>query len=207
MRPLLRAVAPAKLRRSLRRKLDSEMRRLKAPRMIWGYQDASGAWREQTRISDTVYFNHPEGIFIGDGVFVWHHTILDGTGELTIGEGSMISSWVGIFTHSVALSVRVYGRHYQEVPDAEKKGLITAPVRIGKYVVVGAGTIISPGVTIGDGAAVLPGSVVDRDVGPFEAVSGNPARVVRDVRKFDKRLLRESKDPRLAEWYDEWQET
>jgi acetyltransferase-like isoleucine patch superfamily enzyme len=184
------------------------MRRLKTPKMIWGYQDASGAWREGTRISDTVFFNRPERVFIGNNVFVWHHTILDGTGGLTIGEGSMISSWVGVFTHSVGMSVRVYGRHYHEVRDAEKKGLIRAPVSIGKYVVVGAGTIISPGVTIGDGAAVLPGSVVDRDVGTFEAVSGNPARVVReDVRKFDKRLLRESRDPRLTEWYNEWQET
>lgn len=173
--------------------------------MVWGYRDASGAWLERTRISDTVFFNHPEKIFIEDGVFVWHHTILDGTGGLTIGEGSMISSWVGIFTHSVALSVRVYGRHFQEVPDTEKKGLVTAPVRIGKYVVVGAGTLIYPGVTIGDGAAIGPGSIVKRDVGPFEGVSGDPARVVTDMRKFDKRLLRESKDPQLVEWYNEWQ--
>lgn len=204
MRPLLRTVVPANLRRSLRRKLNSEMRRLKAPRMVWGYQDASGAWREQTRISDTVFLNRPERVFVEDFVFIGHYTILDGTGGLTIGEGSGISAWVGIFTHSVHLSLRIYGRHYREVPDAEKKGFRVAPVRIGKYVGVGAGTIILPGVTIGDGAAITAGTLVNRDVGPFEVVSGNPGKVIGDTRRFDKRYL---KDPQLMEWYREWQET
>lgn len=203
MRRLLRAVVPGGLRRSLRRKLNSEIRRLKAPKMIWGYQDASGAWRERTRISDTAYFNNPQNIFIGDGVYVGHYTILDGTGGLTIDEGSGMSDLVAIFTHSVHMSWRVYGRHYEEVPDTEKQGFSVAPVRIGKYVTVAAGTIIVPGVTIGDGAIITPGSVVKRDVGPFEVVSGNPARVVGDARNLDKRLLR--RDPRLAEWYYEWQ--
>lgn len=204
LRPLLRTVVPAHLRRYLRGKLNSEIRRLKAPRMVWGYRDASGAWREQTRISDTVFLNRPERVFVEDFVFVGHYTILDGTGGLTIGEGSGISAWVGIFTHSVHLSLRIYGRHYREVPDAEKKGFRLAPVRIGKYVGVGAGAIILPGVTIGDGAAITAGTLVNRDVGPFEIVSGNPGKVIGDTRRFDKRYLR---DPQLMEWYREWQET
>lgn len=204
LRPLLRTMVPANLRRYLRGKLNSEIRRLKAPRMVWGYQDASGAWREQTRISDTVFLNRPERVFVEDFVFVGHYTILDGTGGLTIGEGSGISAWVGIFTHSVHLSLRIYGRHYREVPDAEKKGFRLAPVRIGKYVGVGAGAIILPGVTIGDGAAITAGTLVNRDVGPFEIVSGNPGKVIGDTRRFDKRYLR---DPQLMEWYREWQET
>jgi len=206
MRRLLRTVTPAGLRRYLRRKLISEMRRLKAPKMVWGYRDSSGAWRERTRISDTVFFNHPENVFIGEGVFIGHYTILDGTGGLTIGEGSGTSDLVAIFTHSVQATWRVYGRHHEEVPNAEKRGFLVAPVRIGKYVTVGAGTIVAPGVTIGDGAMIIPGSVVRKDVGPFEVVSGNPARVVADARKLDKRTLREARDPRLATWYDEWQE-
>lgn len=59
----------------------------------------------------------------------------------------------------------------------------------------------------GDGAAIDVGSVVRRDVGPFEGVSGDPARVVSDMRRRDRRVLRQSKDPRLVEWYNEWQET
>lgn len=41
---------------------------------------------------------------------------------------------------------------------------------------IGAGAIILPGVRIGQGAMVGAGAVVTRDVPPFTAVVGNPAR-------------------------------
>ena len=195
--------ALGRLPRFLRVRLSSGIRRLRSPKMIWGYQDASGAWRERARISDSVVRNVPEKIFVGDGVFVGHYTVLDGTGGLTIGEGTAIGDLVGIFTHSVHVSWRVYGRHFEEVPDDEIKGFQNAPVRIGRYAMDGTGTTVLPGVTIGDGAAIKPGSVIKRDVGPFELVEGNPARVVGDMRNIDKRLLRNN--PQLAEWYYEWQ--
>jgi acetyltransferase-like isoleucine patch superfamily enzyme len=44
---------------------------------------------------------------------------------------------------------------------------------------VGAGVIILPNVTIGEGALVGAGSVVTRDVAPFTIVAGNPARFIR----------------------------
>ena len=44
---------------------------------------------------------------------------------------------------------------------------------------VGAHTSILPGVTIATGAVVAANSVVTRDVGPYELVAGNPARLVR----------------------------
>jgi acetyltransferase-like isoleucine patch superfamily enzyme len=36
-----------------------------------------------------------------------------------------------------------------------------------------------PGVTIGEGAIILPGSVVVRDVDPYNVVGGNPAKKIR----------------------------
>lgn len=36
-----------------------------------------------------------------------------------------------------------------------------------------------PGVTIGEGAVVLAGSVVTKDVDPYTVVGGNPAKIVR----------------------------
>jgi maltose O-acetyltransferase len=49
-------------------------------------------------------------------------------------------------------------------------------VRIGRDVWIGGGAIILPGVTIGDGAVIGAGSVVTRDVGAGETITGNPAR-------------------------------
>lgn len=170
--------------------------------MVWGYADASGAWRGRTRISDTACLYHPERIFIEDNVFVWHYTLLDGTGKLIIGEGSQIGAWVGVFTHSSHIAIRLYGWHYQEVPEEEKKGYVVAPVTIGKYVFIGAGSKILPGVSIGDGALVSAGSIVTRHVKAFEIVAGNPAEPVGSTRPLDERYLR---NPQLREWYNQWQ--
>lgn len=55
----------------------------------------------------------------------------------------------------------------------------TARVSIGGNCFIGAGALICPGVTIGDGVIVAAGSVVRRDVPGDCVVSGNPARIVR----------------------------
>ncbi len=68
---------------------------------------------------------------------------------------------------------------------------------IGNDVWIGREATILPGVTIGDGAVIGAQAVVTKDVGPYEVVAGNPARVVRT--RFDdadvERLLR-------ARWWD-----
>jgi maltose O-acetyltransferase len=52
-------------------------------------------------------------------------------------------------------------------------------VEIARDAWVGAGVIILPNVTIGEGAVVGAGSVVTRDVAPFTIVAGNPAKLIR----------------------------
>ncbi len=197
-----RVLIPYKLRRLVRHRIDSLVQSLKAPRMVYGYMDVCDNWREKTRISDTVFFYRKENVTIGDNVFIWHYTIIDGTGGIEINEGAQIGAWVGIFTHGSHMSIRIYGRHYQEIPESEKKGYIIKPVKIGKYVFIGARSIIFPGVTIGDGALVSAGSFVTKNVKPFEIVSGNPAETIGDTRKLDKRYM---KDPTIKSWYEEWQ--
>lgn len=170
--------------------------------MVWGYRNTSGKWQEKTRISDTVFFYHQENIVISDNVFIWHYTIIDGTGGIEIGEGSQIGAWVGIFTHSSHVSIRLYGKYYQDIPESEKVGYLVKPVKIGKYVFIGAGAIIFPGVEIGDGALISAGAFVTKNVKPFDIVSGNPATIAGDTRRLDKRYL---KDPAIKSWYEEWQ--
>ena len=54
-------------------------------------------------------------------------------------------------------------------------------ITVGHKVWIGAGAIILPGVTIGDGAMVAAGSVVTRDVPARTVVAGNPAREIGSV--------------------------
>ena len=57
----------------------------------------------------------------------------------------------------------------------------TAPVIIGKNVWIGGGTIILPGVTIGDNTVIGAGSVVTKDIPDDSIAVGNPAKVIKNL--------------------------
>ncbi|WP_426190296.1 acyltransferase [Massilia sp. DWR3-1-1] len=52
-------------------------------------------------------------------------------------------------------------------------------IRIGNDVWLGAHVTVLPGITIGDGAVIAAGAVVNRDVGKNEIWAGIPARKIR----------------------------
>lgn len=54
---------------------------------------------------------------------------------------------------------------------------------IGNDVWIGAHSLIKSGITIADGAVIGMGSVVTKDVGPYEIWAGNPAKLIR--KRFD----------------------
>ncbi|MBO7272274.1 MAG: acyltransferase [Bacteroidaceae bacterium] len=53
-------------------------------------------------------------------------------------------------------------------------------IRIEDHVFLGAKTIISKPVTIGKGSIVGAGSVVTKDIPPYQIWAGNPARYIKD---------------------------
>ena len=204
IRDIVRVLLPSWYRNNIRYHIDSMVRKLKSPHMRWGYRNLNGEWQEKTRISDTVYFNHPERIIIEDNVYVGHFSILDGTGRLLIEEGAQLAGWNGIYTHSSHISIRLYGRHYQEIPEYEKIGYVIKPVIISKYAFIGAGAIILPGVKIGQGALVAAGTIVRNDVEQFQVVAGNSSNVIGCTKDIDEEYLR---DRKIKSWYEEWQKS
>lgn len=58
-----------------------------------------------------------------------------------------------------------------------------APIVIGDNVWIGMYCYIAKGVTIGEGAIVARQSVVTKDVAPYTVVAGNPARVVKELKR------------------------
>lgn len=72
--------------------------------------------------------------------------------------------------------VHVVDGHWVNQPDAIHDN---GPVIVGNDVFVGFESVISSGVTIGDGAVVAARSMVTKSVEPYAIVGGNPARHIR----------------------------
>ncbi|WP_050591074.1 MULTISPECIES: CatB-related O-acetyltransferase [unclassified Mesorhizobium] len=72
---------------------------------------------------------------------------------------------------------------------------------LGNDVWIGHGSIILPGVSIGDGAVVGAGSVVTKDVPPYAIVAGNAARLIRY--RFSDDVIAKMLAIRWWEWSDD----
>ena len=122
----------------------------------------------------------PEGIVIGDFVHLAVGALISGAGRVELRDFVNISSRVAIYSsnddyHGHALT-------NPTVPDRFRK-VYSAPVVIGKHAIVGSGSVILPGVAIGEGAAVGALSIVKRDVAPFTIVVGPSGRVIGNRRR------------------------
>jgi maltose O-acetyltransferase len=107
---------------------------------------------------------------IGANCTIGSDVILEFGDVLTIGNGVSLAKGVVILTTT-----------HQLGPKEHRAGaLVRTPVVIGNDVDVGADAIILPGAKIGDGARVLPNSVVNATVAPGVTVSGIPARPLRN---------------------------
>lgn len=114
------------------------------------------------------------GILLEDGVALNFGCYIDGSGGVRIQKKTVLGPNVVI--------VSSMHRIVSDLPLSES-GKKFASVNIGPEVAIGANSVILAGVHIGAGSAVASGSVVARDVPKNSVVAGNPARVVRRIRK------------------------
>ena len=128
--------------------------------------------------SATIYsgceYRNPSRLKIGSGSSIGHRTILDSRMGLTIGKNVVIATEIMIWTlhHDYNdINFKNYG----------------APVYIGDYAWIGSRAIILPGVRINKYAIVAAGSVVTKDVPEYSVVGGIPAKVisVREKNKYN----------------------
>jgi maltose O-acetyltransferase len=75
----------------------------------------------------------------------------------------------------------VTSTHAYGGPDHRAGTLTVAPIVVEEGAWLGARCTILPGVTVGRGAVVAAGAVVNRDVPPNTLVGGVPARVLREL--------------------------
>jgi acetyltransferase-like isoleucine patch superfamily enzyme len=115
------------------------------------------------------------GIVIGDHVHIAAHVFMSGAARIEIGDFAGLSGRVSVYSSSDDYSGNALTG--PTVPD-EFTAVTSAPVTFGRHAIVGAGSVILPGVTIGTGAAIGALSLVRRDVADFTIVGGAPARVL-----------------------------
>lgn len=140
-----------------------------------------------------------EGSILGDQCYVRERSKI-GAGSV-IGRGSVVDNDV-LVGERVRVQTNVYLTAFTTVEDdvfvgpgamttnddtmsrhGPQMGLRGAMLR--RACRVGGGTVLTPGVEIGEEAFVAAGAVVTRDVSPRAVVMGVPARVVREVGEED----------------------
>lgn len=115
------------------------------------------------------YINVQDGLMrIGDNVFMNQNVSVTCMESVQIGDRCIIANNVVIVDHD---------------HDFVNGGFVTAPVKIEEDVWIGANAIVLKGVTIGAGAIVAAGSVVNKDVPAHTMVAGIPARVIKEIKR------------------------
>jgi maltose O-acetyltransferase len=132
--------------------------------------DARGSFHVEPVFRCDYGFN----IHIGDNFYAnYDCTILD-VCAVTIGDDVLLAPGVHIYTATHPLD-----------PKTRRSALeYGKPVRIGSNVWIGGCAVICPGVSIGDDCVIGAGSVVTRDVPAGTMAAGNPARFIKNVRKY-----------------------
>lgn len=107
---------------------------------------------------------------IGEYTFIGRMTVIEVVKSVIIGKNCLISPGVYITDHNHSTGI---GKPIFRQPCK------SAPVEIGDDVWIGANSVILPGVTIGNGAVVAAGAVVNKDVPSLAIVGGVPASILR----------------------------
>jgi galactoside O-acetyltransferase len=128
-----------------------------------------------SQLDDLAFINAGKRCRIGRFVHIASFVSVIGGGEFSIDDFSGLSAGCRVVTGSDD-----YQGPFLTNPTVPREftNQSTSHVTIEKYVIVGTNTVILPGVTIGEGAAIGACSVVRRDVPPWGVYAGDPLRKI-----------------------------
>lgn len=104
---------------------------------------------------------------VGESSTINYGCYIDARGGVAIGNNVNISHDVKIYTMG----------HSLDSPDAHT---VSKAVNIDDYAWIFPNVLIMPGVNIGKGAVIYPGSVVTKSLDAYGIYAGNPARKIRE---------------------------
>jgi galactoside O-acetyltransferase len=125
--------------------------------------------------------------------------LISATDRITIGDDVVIDAGVTVWdndSHSLVWEERLndviqcgldWVAHPTDfIRNKDWSNVAMSPIIICDRAWIGFNSIILKGVTVGEGAVVLPGSTVARDVPPYTVVGGAPAKVQRTLSRSDR---------------------
>jgi acetyltransferase-like isoleucine patch superfamily enzyme len=108
-------------------------------------------------------------IRIGARTTIGYHTFIFASELISVGDDCLIAPFVYLVDSN-------HGTRRDEPINRQPN--TTAPIVIGNDVWIGAKATVLAGVTIGDGAIIASGAIVNRDVEPHTIVGGAPAKMI-----------------------------
>lgn len=119
------------------------------------------------------------GCHVGKDVFIGSRVWIDaGHADLIfIEDHAHVTGLTVLLCHKRELSDYCQGDDYAKLPYK------TGEIHLGRGCSTGTGTLIMPGVSIGEGAIVGAGSLVTKDIPAWTIAIGHPAKVVKEIPK------------------------
>ncbi|MDE1164327.1 MAG: acyltransferase [Pseudomonas sp.] len=127
-------------------------------------------------IDDYVFIYATAPIFIGSYVHIASFTSISGGGVVVLEDFSGLSSGVRILCGSEDF---LGGGLTNPCVPQEYRCVKRAAVHIGRHAIIGANSVVLPGVTVGEGCAVGAGAVVGKSLEPWGVCLGSPARRIK----------------------------
>ena len=120
-------------------------------------------------------------ISIGNNVHIAAYTALYGGKEgIVVGDFANLSSRISVYSVSDDYSGETLTN--PTIPD-KYKNLNSAPVKIGKHVIIGSTSVVLPGVNIADGSSFGSFSFINRDSEPWSVNVGIPFKKIKNRKK------------------------
>jgi len=142
-------------------------------------------------IDDFVFIYAKAKMYIGNYVHIACHSSITGGAEYTMEDFSGLSQGVRILTGTEDFLEWGFGN--PTLPE-KYRNVRREPIHIGRFAIVGANSVVLPGVNIGEGAMVGANSVVSRSLEPWGIYIGNKKvkeRNKAEVMKTFERFLKE----------------
>ena len=110
------------------------------------------------------------GLKIGRDVLISQFTRVDGLLPhlVTLEDHTAIGTSSNLITHTF-------------IDRGDIRAFLYGPIKICKFARIGSNVTITPGVTIGEGAVVAAGSLVNKDVPPYTLAGGVPAKIIKEL--------------------------